>query len=65
MINKEKINKVIFKVNELKNELTNLNYDELKYLKLYSEIKLKLDELEELEKKRWEDWMHMKLEKQL
>lgn len=52
MINYKKINFSISKILELAESLSKLNKEELKYLKTAIEIKLKLDELEQLEK-RW------------
>ena len=50
MINKQKINKIIFKADDLKDEIAKLNKKELKYLKLLMEIRLNLDELTKLQK---------------
>lgn len=48
MINIHKINKIIFKADDLKDEISNLNKKELKYLKLLMEIRLNLDEISKL-----------------
>lgn len=48
MINIQKINKIILKADNLKNEISNLNKKELKYLKLLMEMRLHLDELSKL-----------------
>lgn len=48
MINKQKINKIIFKADNLKNEISNLNKKELKYLKFLMKLRLHLDELSKL-----------------
>lgn len=51
MINYKKINFSISKILELTESLSKLNKEELNYLKTAIEIKLKLDELEQLEKR--------------
>ncbi len=48
MINIQKINKIILKADDLKNEISNLNKKELKYLKLLMEMRSHLDELSKL-----------------
>lgn len=56
MINIEKINNIINKLIDLANDLKDLSNDEILYIKTVTEIKIRLDELNRIEK-RWEDWI--------
>lgn len=51
MINYNKINNFITKISELVESLKQLNNDELRYLKTLIEIKIKIDELSNIEKR--------------
>lgn len=51
MINKERINNVINKLIDLINDLKDLSTDEILYIKTVTEVKVRLDELNQIEKR--------------
>ncbi len=51
MINIEKINNIINKLIDLANDLNDLSNDEILYIKTVTEIKIRLDELNQIEKR--------------
>ena len=51
MINIEKINNIINKLIDLANDLKDLSNDEILYIKTVTEIKIRLDELNRIEKR--------------
>lgn len=51
MINKERINNIINKLIDLINDLKDLSTDEILYIKTVTEVKVRLDELNQIEKR--------------